>query len=516
MTISFAQVFHTDFSPVGSGFHCTNGHFIHKLSTGCGGKSAVIPYLSTKFCVKPSSRILYNKSSWGILNIMKKRFSGLTPPQVLTLGFLAIIFAGALILTLPISHQEGVHISFMDALFTAVSATAITGLTVVNTATTWSLFGQIILLIMIEIGALGFMTFAVLLFAITGQRMDLKARLMAQQALNLRNLADVKSVLRYVFSLSAIIQVIGAALMMPDFIPRFGWTHGIYLSIASSISAFGNAGFTFFDEPVFFLRNDPYILLVWMLLISAGSLGFLVWRDLLLFYKQRRLSLHTRVALHVSAWLTGLGFLFFLFTEKVLAPLANTTSIGHRVMDTLFLAVVPRTAGLEVVPLSSISAAGLMIIMLLMFVGGTPGSTSGGIKTTTLGILWLQSMAALRGQETVNFGGRRFSQKIVIKAMMLAVISSVFVVGVSLLLTITEAIPKGEGLEYIVFEVISAFSTTGFSMGLTPHLTDFGKVVIMIVMFIGRVGLYTVMFSVMNIREKPTSFQYPTEEIIIG
>ena len=167
-------------------------------------------------------------------------------------------------------------------------------------------------------------------------------------------------------------------------------------------------------------------------------------------------------------------------------------------------------------PLSSISAAGLMIIMLLMFVGGTPGSTSGGIKTTTLGILWLQSMAALRGQETVNFGGRRFSQKIVIKAMMLAVISSVFVVGVSLLLTITESIPKGEGLEYIVFEVISAFSTTGFSMGLTPHLTDFGKVVIMIVMFIGRVGLYTVMFSVMNIREKPTSFQYPTEEIIIG
>ena len=222
------------------------------------------------------------------------------------------------------------------------------------------------------------------------------------------------------------------------------------------------------------------------------------------------------MALYVSAWLTGLGFLFFLFTEKGLAPLANSTSIGHRMMDTLFLAVVPRTAGLEVVPLSSISAAGLMIIMLLMFVGGTPGSTSGGIKTTTLGILWLQSMAALRGQETVNFGGRRFSQKIVIKAMMLAVISSVFVVGVSLLLTITESIPKGEGLEYIVFEVISAFSTTGFSMGLTPHLTDFGKVVIMIVMFIGRVGLYTVMFSVMNIREKPTSFQYPTEEIIIG
>ncbi|ATF42059.1 Trk family potassium uptake protein [Weissella paramesenteroides] len=447
---------------------------------------------------------------------MKKIFSKLTPPQVLTFGFLAIIFVGAFILRMPVSQQTGVHVNFLDALFTAVSATAITGLTVVNTAATWSTFGQVVLLVMIEIGALGFMTFAVLLFAITGQRLDLKARLMAQQALNLRNLADVKSVLSYVFSLSAIIQIVGAVLMLPDFIPRFGIGRGIYLSVASSISAFGNAGFTFFDKPVSFLQNDPYILIIWMLLITAGSLGFLVWRDLLLFHRQRRVSLHTKVALNVSGWLIGLSFAMFLFTENVLAPLAHTSSLGHRILDSLFLAVVPRTAGLEVVPLSNISAAGIMIITLLMFVGGTPGSTSGGIKTTTLGILWMQSLAALRGQEQVNFGGRRFSPKIVIKAMMLAVISIVFVAAVSLLLIVTETIPKGQGMEYIVFEVISAFSTTGFSLGLTPHLTNFGEIVIMIVMFIGRVGLYTVMFSVMNIREKPSSYQYPTEEVIIG
>ncbi|MBU7556073.1 TrkH family potassium uptake protein [Weissella paramesenteroides] len=447
---------------------------------------------------------------------MKKIFSKLAPPQVLTFGFLAIIFVGAFILRMPVSQQTGVHVNFLDALFTAVSATAITGLTVVNTAATWSTFGQVVLLVMIEIGALGFMTFAVLLFAITGQRLDLKARLMAQQALNLRNLADVKSVLSYVFSLSAIIQIVGAVLMLPDFIPRFGIGRGIYLSVASSISAFGNAGFTFFDKPVSFFQNDPYILIIWMLLITAGSLGFLVWRDLLLFHRQRRVSLHTKVALNVSGWLIGLSFAMFLFTENVLAPLAHTSSLGHRILDSLFLAVVPRTAGLEVVPLSNISAAGIMIITLLMFVGGTPGSTSGGIKTTTLGILWMQSLAALRGQEQVNFGGRRFSPKIVIKAMMLAVISIVFVAAVSLLLIVTETIPKGQGMEYIVFEVISAFSTTGFSLGLTPHLTNFGEIVIMIVMFIGRVGLYTVMFSVMNIREKPSSYQYPTEEVIIG
>ena len=172
---------------------------------------------------------------------MKKLFNKLTPPQVLTFGFLAIIFVGAFILRLPISQQTGVHVNFLDALFTPVSATAITGLTVVNTAATWSTFGQVILLIMIEIGALGFMTFAVLLFAITGQRLDLRARLMAQQALNLRNLADVKSVLSYVFSLSAIIQIVGAVLMLPDFVPV--WNDERYLSeCCSSISAFGNAG----------------------------------------------------------------------------------------------------------------------------------------------------------------------------------------------------------------------------------------------------------------------------------
>ena len=139
----------------------------------------------------------------------------------------------------------------------------------------------------------------------------------------------------------------------------------------------------------------------------CSSLGFLVWRDLLLFYKQRRVSLHTKVALHVSSWLIGLSFVMFLFTEKFLAPLADTSSIGHRIIDSLFLAVAPRTAGLDVVPLTNVSTAGIMIITLLMFVGGTPGSTSGGIKTTTLGILWMQTLAALRGQEQVNFGGRR-------------------------------------------------------------------------------------------------------------
>jgi len=446
---------------------------------------------------------------------MHKLFDRLTPPQILTAGFLVIIFVGAGLLNLPIAHNPGVSVSYIDALFTAVSATAITGLTVVSTPETWSFFGQIVILIMIEVGALGFMTFAVLVLTLTQKRLDLKARLLMREALNLRNLGDVKSMLTFVFSLSVIIQVLGAGLLMVDFIPRFGWFHGIYFSIAHAISAFGNAGFTFFSQPVTMFRDTPYVLFVWMFLITAGSLGFLVWRDLLSLKRGGRLSLHTRMALTTSSWLIVGGFTIFLFTEKLVHNLTGL-SLFQRLTDTLFLAIVPRTAGLEVIPLETLSVGGLFILMVLMFIGGTPGSTSGGIKTTTLGILWLQSVAALHGQEQVNFGNRRIKQKTIVKALMLAVVSITFVTFASLLLSLTETIPSGRGFEYITFEVISAFSTTGFSLGLTPNLTFIGKIIIMFVMFIGRVGLYTVMFSVLNIREKPTHYQYPTEEIIIG
>lgn len=448
--------------------------------------------------------------------IMKKFLDRLTPPQILTFGFLVIIATGTLLLMTPMAHQHGIRVSFIDALFTAVSATAITGLTTLNTANTWSYFGQIVILLMIEVGALGFMTFTVLLLTITRQKIDLKARLLMQDALNLRNLADVKVMLTYVFSLSAIIQVAGALLLSFDFIPRFGVGKGIYFSVAHSISAFGNAGFTFFAQPVSMFKNDAYVLIVWMLLILAGSLGFLVWRDLLSYGKHhRRLSLHTRLSLVTSGWLILFGFIGFMITERCLNHLTGV-NLWDRILDTLFLSIVPRTAGFEVIPMSTISTGGLIILMVLMFIGGTPGSTSGGIKTTTLGILWLQSVATLRGQDHVNFRDRQISQKNVIKALMLAVVSIGFVLFATLILTQTETIPHGFGIEYITFEVIAAFSTAGFSLGLTPHLTVIGKIVIMFVMFIGRVGIYTVVFSVLNIHQQPMHHQYPTEEIMIG
>ncbi|AVH75213.1 TrkH family potassium uptake protein [Weissella koreensis] len=447
---------------------------------------------------------------------MKKIAKKMTPPQILTLGFLLIIFMGSLLLTLPWMHHSHTHVPLIDAIFTAVSATTITGLNTLPTATTWTLPGQIIILMMIEVGALGFMTFAVLLITLTGRRLDLRSRMLAQQALNLKSFSDVHSILEYVLRLSTIIQALGAVLLAFDFIPRFGWMKGIYYSIAHSISAFANAGFVFFDAPFGQFKSDSYVLIVTMLLILAGSLGFLVWRDIISKRKRHNFSLHTRLTLTVSAWLIGIGFVGFLISDTLTGTFSLANGWFNQIIDTLFVAITPRTAGFEIVPMNTISNAGFMTFVFLMFIGGTPGSTSGGIKTTTAGILIAQVWASLRGQESVRFRDRQFSKKTVNKALMLAIVAIIFIFLASFFLSITETLPKGRGTEYYVFEVVSAFSTAGLTLGLTPNLSSVGKVIIMTVMFIGRVGLYTVMFSVLNVHAQDTHIEYPEEEVLIG
>ncbi|QIL50004.1 Trk family potassium uptake protein [Weissella coleopterorum] len=447
---------------------------------------------------------------------MKKIAKKMTPPQILTFGFLLIILVGSLLLTFPWMHHTQIHVPMIDAIFTAVSATTITGLNTLPTATTWTLPGQIIILMMIEVGALGFMTFAVMLITLTGRQLDLKSRMIAQQALNLQNFSDVHSILEYVLRLSAIIQILGALLLSFDFIPRFGWGQGSYYAIAHSISAFANAGFVFFDAPFSQFSNNTYVLIVTMLLILAGSLGFLVWRDIISKHKKHHFSLHTRLTLTVSAWLIGLGFIGFLISDTLTGTFSHSNGWFNQMIDTLFVAITPRTAGFEIVPMNTISNAGFMTFVFLMFIGGTPGSTSGGIKTTTAGILIAQVWASLRGQDSVRFGERQFSKKTVNKALMLAIVAIIFIFLASFLLSITEKLPTGRGTEYYVFEVVSAFSTAGLTLGLTPNLSGLGKVIIMLVMFIGRVGLYTVMFSVLNVHAQDTHIEYPEEEVLIG
>lgn len=431
-------------------------------------------------------------------------------------GFIILITVGTILLSLPAATNEPQGTSFINTVFTATSATCITGLTVVNTAEHWSLFGQIVILVLSEIGALGYMTFAVLLFNIIRRNLDLSTQLMVKESLNLENLSDTKSVMKYVFGLSALFQVGGACLIAVDFIPRYGWKWGLYTSVYHAVMSFCNAGFDVFGNSLMGFQDDSYLLIVTIILIIGGGLGFLVWRDLLLYHERKRLSLNSKLTLVTTGTLFVVGFVLLLVTEKDLTLLPKGTSWFNRTVNTLFLSVTPRTAGLVTLPTNDLQAGSIFLLMILMFVGGTPGSTAGGIKTTTFGVLMLQSIAQIRGKKDVEFSRRRFSQNNISRALLLIFLASVVIVIATLILTQTEHIPKGFGLEYIVFEVLSAFGTVGLSLGLTPHLTVIGKLVIMLLMFIGRVGIFTSLYSLSKRQTKFNQIRYPEENILIG
>lgn len=441
-----------------------------------------------------------------------------TLSKKMVFGFLLIIALGTLLLCLPVATRYQQGTAFIDALFTATSATCITGLTVVNTATHWSFFGQVVILAMAEIGALGYMTFAVLLFnLIRGKRhLGLSTQLLVKESLNLETLSDTKSVMKYVVGLSLYFQLGGVILLAIDFVPRFGWKRGLYVSVYHSVMSFCNAGFDVFGNSLMRFRNDPYILLVTIVLIIGGGLGFLVWRDLLLYHERKRLSLNSKLTLTTTGTLFVLGFVILLVTEGDLSTLAGKMSWVNRTINTLFLSVTPRTAGIVTLPTNSLRSGSIFLIMILMFVGGTPGSTAGGIKTTTFGVLMLQSIAQLRGREDVEFSHRRFSQANISRALLLVFLASIVITLATLILTQTEKIPQGYGLEYIVFEVLSAFGTVGLSLGLTPHLTVLGKIIIMLLMFIGRVGIFTSLYALSKRQTRVSRLRYPEENILIG
>ncbi|MBT9656832.1 TrkH family potassium uptake protein [Lactiplantibacillus plantarum] len=431
-------------------------------------------------------------------------------------GFIILILIGTVLLSLPWATPANVHTSLIDVLFTSASATCITGLTVVNTAAHWTTFGQLVILVLSEVGALGYMTFAVLLFNIMRRQIGLSTQLMVKASLNLERLSDTKSVMKYVVGLSLLFQLGGLGLLAINFVPRFGWRHGLYVSLYHAVMSFCNAGFDVFGDSLQGFRNDPYVLTVTMILIIAGGLGFLVWRDVLLYHTRKRLTLNSKLTLLTTFSLFVIGFVLLLITERDLELLPTGMSWVNRTINTLFLSVTPRTAGLITMPTQGLQAGSLLVIMILMFVGGTPGSTAGGIKTTTFGVLMFQSIAQLRGRRDVEFSHRRFSQENINRALMLIFLASIVLTVATLILTQTEKIPKGFGLEYVLFEVLSAFGTVGLSLGLTPNLTLIGKIVIMMLMFIGRVGIFTSLYALSRRQARVNLIRYPAENILIG
>lgn len=451
---------------------------------------------------------------------MKKRYSklALSAPQMITFGFAGVILLGAVLLSLPISSQSGEATPFIDALFTATSATCVTGLTTLTTAEHWNLFGQSVILVMIEVGGLGWISLPVLFFFLSRKKIGLKTRIVLQESLNMDQMSGGVYLMRYIIKIAVAIQLIGMALLMVDFVPRFGWAKGTWFSLFHAISSFCNAGFDLFGDSLVGFQKNPWVLSIVMLLIISGGLGFLVWSDLLNYRKRRKFTLHSRIALTVTLGLLIFGTLGFTLTERNAALLAEGNVI-ERFFNTMFMAVTPRTAGYFSIDYFQMTHAGLILTIILMFIGGTSGSTAGGLKTTTFGVLLIQVKSIFKGRTRAEFAGRTLRNAVVSRALTLFFITLSLCIVATMVLSVTESVPNVHrlGLEYIVFEVVSAFGTVGLTMGLTPNLTMIGKLVIICLMFIGRVGILTVVFSLITKgRQQEPSIKYPEESIMIG
>lgn len=448
---------------------------------------------------------------------MKRKFKinfKLKGVQILALGFIFVILVGALILTLPISTTSGERTNFLDALFTATSAVCVTGLIVVDTGTYWNMFGQTLIMILIEIGGLGFMSFTTLIAIILGKKITLRERLILQDAMNTFNIQGLVKMVKYVLVFTVTVQFFGTLLFSTQFIPEYGLGRGLFYSIFHSISAFCNAGFDIFGNfsSLTYYNSNAVVILVASALIIIGGLGFTVLSELYSKKSLRKVSIHSKmVILMTTVLVLGGTLLMFLFENNNVNTIANM-SFFDKIMNSFFASVTPRTAGFNSISTNGMTTAGQFLTIILMFIGGSPGSTAGGIKTTTIGILIVTITCVIQGKEDAEVFKKRFSKGLVYKAFTLIFIGVSLVIVVTMLLSYTE---KEVSFIALFYETVSAFGTAGLTLGLTSKLSSVGKVLIMIMMYLGRVGPLTVVLSITR-KKINLGIKYPEGKILIG
>lgn len=436
----------------------------------------------------------------------------LSPTRTLFLGFFIIIMIGSLLLSLPISSADGNRISYIDSLFTATSAMTLTGLTVLNIGSQFSLFGQIILLVLIQIGGLGFMTFAVLFALLLGKRIGLRSRLLIQEATRAVSTRGMVRLVQQIILVSFSLELLATLILTLHWKTEYGWDSAFYKAIFHSIAAFNNAGFSLWPNSLIDHVNDPVVILLIAFLSLIGGLGFFVISD---FWNKRRwltLSLHSKIVLSGSLFLTIVGFIIvFMFEYK------NPNTLGQldhadKVFAAFFQGVVPRSSGFNSLETQALEPSTQLIMIVLMFIGAGSGSTGGGIKITTATILLLAVWTIVRGRQDVQIFHRRISSQNVMQALVVIVISIGLIILLTLALTLTE---ENKNFLQILFEATSAASTVGLSMGLTPELSNAGKVMIACAMFIGKLGTLSAAYALAN-RSYPSKFRYPEEKVMIG
>ncbi|MGB3295019.1 MAG: TrkH family potassium uptake protein [Phormidesmis sp.] len=444
----------------------------------------------------------------------------MTVPRTICVGFLALIGVGTLLLMLPWSVAGGGWNSPLVALFTATSAVCVTGLIVVDTGSYFSPFGQGVVLSLIQLGGLGYMSATTLLLLLIGRRLGLKDRLAIQQAMETSELANVKALLISIISMTLIFELTGAFCPFLTFSEQFESGQALWLAIFHSISAFNNAGFSLFEDSLVQYAENAWPIAVISALIILGGIGYQVIMEAFMWMRDRFhrrkgrsvFSLHFKIVTSTTVFLLLLGTAAFLFIEFDNPDTLAGESLMGKTLLAAFQSVVMRTAGFNSIDIGAMETSSLFMAIALMFVGASPGSTGGGIKTTTLRILLICTRAVLRGKEEVNCYQRQIPVARVLKAMSVVVASAMSVVIITTCISVTDA---NQSFISILFEAVSAFATVGLSTGITADLSTLGQICIIFTMYIGRVGVLLLMAALLG-DPSPSAIHYPEEDLLTG
>lgn len=451
----------------------------------------------------------------GVYYYMNKKFRTLSDTRVLVLGYFAVIVLGTVLLMLPFATRGSESTGFLDAIFTATSATCVTGLVVYDTFSHWTLFGQLVILAMIQIGGIGFMTlFAYMNFSV-GQKMGYHNSKLVMESAGTMSLSGISPLVKKIVNGTLLFEAAGAVLLSIRFIPKFGVPNGIYMAIFHAVSAFCNAGFDIMGrlEPYSSMehfQNDPLVMITLILLIVIGGIGFFVWSDVIANRcRFSKYQLHTKVVLATTGVLLLAGtVLFFVFDYNYAFKDMN---FGEKLLASLFQSVTPRTAGFAAVDQSTLSESGSILTVMLMFIGGSPGSTAGGIKTTTVAVMVLSVIAYAQEDHDVTAFKRKIEDKMVRRSCAIIFIYFIFVVTATLIMCMIEPFSVRD----VLFEAVSAVGTVGLSMGITAQLTVLSRIILIVLMFAGRVGALS---FVLALSGKPivAHLERPTGKIMIG
>ena len=443
------------------------------------------------------------------MNLFKRK--QLTPSQIILFSFLLLILSGTILLMLPISSKTRTFTPFTTSLFTAVSATCVTGLVLVDTATHWSLFGQMILLLLIQIGGMGVVTMAISIALFTGQKIGFRQRWVMQESVSAPQIGGILRHTRFILKITFTIEAIGAILLSFRFIPQFGFFKGFWLSLFHSISAFCNAGFDLMGASAPFSSltsylNDPWIVIIISSLIIFGGLGFLTWKDIETHHFDfKQYSLSSKLILKTTLFLLLASFAYFFFIEL------NHFSFSDRLLASWFQSVTPRTAGFNTLDQTLLSESGILITIILMLIGGSPGSTAGGFKTTTLAVLVLSMRSVFTHRTNPQAYGRRIAVDSLQNASSIFMLYLVLFTSSALIIAHIEQIPLFSAL----YETASAIGTVGLTLGITPSLSTISQLILIGLMIFGRVGGLTIIYAVFS-SSNSNALQYPQEKVSVG